>query len=425
MNDLEKFKPCTGYCQMIGAATALLSIKSSLVIFNSPRWCALTAERELACINKDYERKVFCTEARENDILYGIEKSLRETIKEAIDIEGTPTLLNVITSCSMSLIGDDIKGVCVSETNCNNVITLDAGGFTGTFESGYQLAMIALLKNINSKVREQKSLKVNLLGVCTSYPNWKGNLEELKRLLRLAGIEVNVALGADNTDFAELEKIVEAELNVVLVPELSLNIANYLYESLGQRYIVATMPFGFKDSIKWLNDISSELGVISNLKEIENEIKQLERDIIDESYSMRNFFSDFNLLQVASSLPESLTISIFKAMNNSGVDLLKCNACYCNKKDVIEQTSSNESFPLKQLTEIKGLDGKGYQLLLGTEKERMRFKDFTRTLYLNFSMPMEKIKCENDCYVGVRGWSNFVRNIFSQIKTLEYINKSL
>ena len=388
MNNLEKFKPCTGYCQMIGAATALLSIKDSLVIFNSPRWCALTAERELACINKDYERKVFCTEARENDILYGIEKSLRETIKEAIDIEGKPTLLNVITSCSMSLIGDDIKGVCVSETNCNNVITLDAGGFTGTFESGYQLAMIALLKNINSKVREQKSLKVNLLGVCTSYPNWKGNLEELKRLLRLAGIEVNVALGADNTDFAELEKIVEAELNVVLVPELSLNIANYLYESLGQRYIVATMPFGFKDSIKWLNDISSELGVISNLKEIENEIKQLERDIIDESYSMRNFFSDFNLLQVASSLPESLTISIFKAMNNSGVDLLKCNACYCNKKDVIEQTSSNESFPLKQLTEIKGLDGKGYQLLLGTEKERMRFKDFTRTLYLALSQQM-------------------------------------
>jgi len=425
MNDLEKFKPCTGYCQMIGAATALLSIKNSLVIFNSPRWCALTAERELTCINKDYERKVFCTEARENDILYGIEKSLRETIKEAIDMEGTPTLLNVITSCSMSLIGDDIKGVCASETDCNNVITLDAGGFTGTFESGYQLAMIALLKNINSKVTEQKSLKVNLLGVCTSYPNWKGNLEELKRLLRLAGIEVNVALGADNTDFAELEKIVEAELNVVLVPELSLNVANYLYESLGQRYIIATIPFGFKDSIKWLNDISSGLGVIPNLKEIENEIKQLERDIIDEAYSMRNFFSNFNLLQMASSLPESLTISIFKAMNNSGVDLLNCNACYCNKKDVIEHTSSNESFSLKQLTEIKGLDGKGYQLLLGTEKERMRFKDFTRTLYLNFSMPMEKIKCENDCYVGVRGWPNFVRNIFSQIKTLEYINKSL
>ena len=156
MNNLEKFKPCTGYCQMIGAATALLSIKDSLVIFNSPRWCALTAERELACINKDYERKVFCTEARENDILYGIEKSLRETIKEAIDIEGKPTLLNVITSCSMSLIGDDIKGVCVSETNCNNVITLDAGGFTGTFESGYQLAMIALLKNINSTIAKME-----------------------------------------------------------------------------------------------------------------------------------------------------------------------------------------------------------------------------------------------------------------------------
>ena len=36
MNRLGNMRPCTGYCQMIGAAAALLSIKGIQVIFNSP-----------------------------------------------------------------------------------------------------------------------------------------------------------------------------------------------------------------------------------------------------------------------------------------------------------------------------------------------------------------------------------------------------
>ena len=47
MNRLGNMRPCTGYCQMIGAAAALLSIKGIQVIFNSPRWCAVIGEREL------------------------------------------------------------------------------------------------------------------------------------------------------------------------------------------------------------------------------------------------------------------------------------------------------------------------------------------------------------------------------------------
>ena len=110
MNRLGNMRPCTGYCQMIGAAAALLSIKGIQVIFNSPRWCAVIGERELMNAVKDYQERLFCSEARQKDILYGIEESLSASIVEAI-ANRMPKLLAILTSCSMSLIGDDILGI--------------------------------------------------------------------------------------------------------------------------------------------------------------------------------------------------------------------------------------------------------------------------------------------------------------------------
>ena len=422
MSNLEQLRPCSGYCQMLGAAVALLSVKDSVVIFNSPRWCALTGERELSYINKAYEQRLFCTEARENDILYGIENSLRETIQEAVELNDSLKLLSVISSCSMSLIGDDIKGVCESEAVCSKVISLDAGGFTGTFESGYKLAMLALSKNITVSKIKSIPKKVNLLGICTSYPHWEGNLAELKRLLTSVGIEVGITLGADELAIEELNKIPEAELNIVLVPEISLEIAEYLFDKFGQKYLVAPIPFGFKGTIKWLDNICKELGMIANLEVLEKEVTVLQRDIADAAYDMRNLFVDFNLQQVISRMPKSMTESVFKALDDSEIDIFKCSRCYCSGEPI---NKTDEYLSWNILSDIAPLGKDSYQLLFGTEKERVMLQNFRRTLYLNFSMPTGKVKSKDSCFAGIRGWNNLVQNLFGQIRTLEYINNSL
>ena len=422
MSNLEQLRPCSGYCQMLGAAVALLSVKDSVVIFNSPRWCALTGERELSYINKAYEQRLFCTEARENDILYGIENSLRETIQEAVELNDSLKLLSVISSCSMSLIGDDIKGVCESAVVCSRIISLDAGGFTGTFESGYKLAMLAILKNITVSRIKSIPKKVNLLGICTSYPHWEGNLAELKRLLTSVGIEVGITLGADELAIEELNKIPEAELNIVLVPEISLEIAEYLFDKFEQKYLVAPIPFGFKGTMQWLDNICKELGIIANFKVLEKEVTVLQRDIADAAYDMRNLFVDFNLQQIISRMPKSMTESVFKALDDSEIDIFKCSRCYCSGEPI---NKTDEYISWNILSDIAPLGKDSYQLLFGTEKERVMLQNFRRTLYLNFSMPTGKVKSKDSCFAGIRGWNNLVQNLFGQIRTLEYINNSL
>ena len=121
---------------MVGAASALLCIKDSVVIFNSPRWCALTAERELCIANKTFENRLYCTEARQDTLVFGIEEALRDTLSEVLNMH-VPSLVSIITSCSMSLIGDDIKGIAKRFDAGLEFITMDAGGLTGGFASGF------------------------------------------------------------------------------------------------------------------------------------------------------------------------------------------------------------------------------------------------------------------------------------------------
>ena len=176
MSNLNNMRLCSGSCQMVGAAAALLCIKDSVVIFNSPRWCALTAERELCIANKTFEDRLYCTEARQDTLVFGIEEALRDTLNEVLNMH-VPSLVSIITSCSMSLIGDDIKGIAKRFDAGLEFITMDAGGLTGGFASGFSkvLTQIASMVRGNSIKKNDKHIKVNIIGLSTAYPHWEGD----------------------------------------------------------------------------------------------------------------------------------------------------------------------------------------------------------------------------------------------------------
>ena len=50
--NLEQWLPCQSYCQMNGAAAAVLSFKNTTVVLNGPSWCSLVVERELMSYNR-------------------------------------------------------------------------------------------------------------------------------------------------------------------------------------------------------------------------------------------------------------------------------------------------------------------------------------------------------------------------------------
>ncbi|WP_293662576.1 nitrogenase component 1 [uncultured Phascolarctobacterium sp.] len=424
MNNLNKFRPCTGYCQMIGAAAAILSVKNTSVILNSPRWCAVIGERELTNAVKNYETRLFCSEARQKDILYGVEESLSASLAEVLNVNN-PSLLAVLTSCSMSLIGDDIEGICKKNNVTCPILAIETGGFTGAFANGYQKALLELLKKSTFKVSTSRQKnKVNLLGICTCFPHWQGDLAEIKRLLSAAGYEIGIVLGEDQLELAELEKLSEAALNIVLTPEMGSLIAESIYEQTGQRYIIAPWPYGFTNTVAWLQAVGEALQQPPKLKAVNSEIEIAAKDIFDECCLVKHNYLEYRLQRIITTAPCSIADSILRGIQNSECELLLAEEFYLKRSIQENDSCSNKYRYWDESMVLEQLKPDNYQLFLGSERERMAIGDFDKTLYLNFSMPSCKIKSKNIFFAGIRGWQNFMQLLIDQINTLEYINNN-
>lgn len=419
MNNLDDMQICYGSCQMIGAASAFLSIKDAAVIFNSPRWCALAAERELKLPNLAYEKRLYCTEAREDSLVYGVEHSLQETLQEVF-AEWQPTLIVVITSCSMSLIGDDIKAICQRYHSNLAVVALDAGGLSGGFSSGYEKAQLELLRLTSFTTRKKKNV-VNILGASTAYPYWRGDVNEITRLLRLCGIEVNVALGVDNLSLADFNRLGEAELNIVVDSSLALGTAEWLKKNRQMDYITAAWPYGIRQTFSWLKKITAALGVEVKWTDLEAEASRLQKSIEEYATWLENNLEDCYIEQLVCSLPAERAEHLSQALLQSGIDILRCQNILL--KAAVPMTIDVKEW--QDISQIPALPKGKLRLLLASERERFLLGDYLNTVYVNMDMPARCLYNFAQPYVGLSGWQNLLACICEQIYTLKAIQSAV
>ena len=410
---------------MVGAASSLLCIKDSAIIFNSPRWCALTAERELCNVCKAFEERLYCTEARQDTLVFGIEEALNCTLKEVYE-RGIPSLISVITSCSMSLIGDDIKGIATRFDKNVKFITMDAGGLTGSFANGFSRGLVQIVSMIpiDNIDFQNDTVSVNILGLSTAYPHWEGDVYELKRLLSLIGIRVNIVLGIDALSLDELIKIRAASMNIVVDRELGLEAANLLKERHDMPFIVALCPYGFTGSIKWLQQVADALNMNFDKDMIKNEILGVEEKIAEYCSWIQHNLPGFCLKQFVSSLPHDRLKCLIEAFYESSVDLLKFQEAFV-KVSMDDCCCSN--FKLKywqDVSQIPTLLANEKRILLASDRERILLSEYDRTIYVNIDSPAQRMHCTWTPFVGLKGWQNLVSNICEQIITLEHIRNS-
>ena len=416
-NNLQRWQPCRGYCQMNGAASAILSIKDAKVVMNCPRWCAVLAERELAIAVKEYETRLYCSEVLETDLLFGVGDKLVDAVEEAC-ADGRNSLLAVLTNCSMSLIGDDIKGVCSElKTDCP-VVAIDSGGLTGEYWEGWSNALITILKNIQPQRLTTVPGTVNILGCSTCYPHWQGDLSEMKRLMQAAGVQVNVCLVENGTTLEQLGQIGSAQLNIVINEEIGLPIARYLEESLGLPFLDLPMPYGLEGSLRWLRKIGEALKLDVDLSTLQEEVKWA-KEMIFREYSVLKGACDnlfFKRLVISSYYGKisSLLPVLQEEMPVFGQLYYRINGPHGILNLAGEEW--RYTHPLEALQEDE------YQIVLGSERDLHELCGFKNTAFCEFMMPASRISVPWETYVGINGWLYFTKYVIYQILHLYKLN---
>ena len=173
-------------CAMTGAAACLAGFEGMTVVIHGSSGCYYYPTTLL-------HAPLHGTFILEHEIIFGSEDRLNEVIG---GLSGRGGRIAVITTCVPAILGEDIQSMLEK----HDVILVDSPGFSGDVEAGYKNALSILAPKVDPEVRG-----VNIDGVCLFDPFYAGNVQEILRLLRIAGIPVGTIFSHDR-----LEKVQHA-----------------------------------------------------------------------------------------------------------------------------------------------------------------------------------------------------------------------
>jgi nitrogenase molybdenum-iron protein beta chain len=206
----------------------------------------------------------------ETEIIFGGADRLHEQIRNTLElIDGK--LYIVATGCMTEMIGDDAGGVASDfHSEGNPVVAISTPSFKGDNYHGYEIALDGIFNRFlpESDVRNPKL--VNIFGLVPGYdPFFRGDLEEIERLLRAIGLEVNTFFTPAQT-FANITSAPSAALNIVLSRVWGVGFAAQFEERHGTPYWVTDLPIGPEATDRFLREAALRLNVSAE-KVIEEE----------------------------------------------------------------------------------------------------------------------------------------------------------
>lgn len=156
----------------------------------------------------------------EKEVVFGGINRLRETIEGTLEVmEGD--LYAVLTGCTSGIIGDDVESLVDEFKNEDiPIVYIETSGFKGDSYFGYEVALTETVKQFVKKSTEKEAKTVNVFGIVpTQDITWKGNLEEITRILKKLDLKVNTFF-IENQGIENIKASSKATLNIVFSPWL-------------------------------------------------------------------------------------------------------------------------------------------------------------------------------------------------------------
>ena len=391
-----------------GALWTVAGINDAKTIFHAPSGCYIN-QHQNALMNDLFE--LYTSHLSYGDILQGETGALKKTLQKVIAKE--PPAIFIVTSPTVEIIKDDVEGV-VKELDYEKCVVIRPP-IGGTVHQGKEQGFLSLIPLMDGKVQKREK-SVNLIGPTCSVFNWKADLEELRRMLSHIGVSVNAVITAGAT----LQQIVSAPaamLNVCIYPsDCGVPFAQRMQEQFGIPYYAGTIPIGFGESARWLEEIASFFGLdgAAYLKEeVENGFKLIRSGSV---------FTVTLETPVALSLENHNTYAVgisafFKHELGMNICLAAVGDEEAGKK---VQEVSNTVLLSPTIDEKK----RHYQetsplLILGNFYDLKVSKDLGFLNFIFADIPtISYLATENGPYMGFRGASYLIQQVVNQV----YIN---
>lgn len=210
-------------CALHGALQVFEAIEGTVPVIHSTSGCGVQhylGGTRLSGGNDPFgSPPVSSTNIREKHVVFGGGSRLREQLKNSVKVTQAD-LYAIVTGCSIEMVGDDVPAMAKEGIEQDwPVIYANTPGFRGDVHQGYQLATRSLIEQLPAFSKDAAPAPAGLVNIFGIIPNqdpfWRGNLQELARLLEAIGLAPNPLLG-DEQNVNSWKQVPGAALNLVL-----------------------------------------------------------------------------------------------------------------------------------------------------------------------------------------------------------------
>jgi nitrogenase molybdenum-iron protein beta chain len=359
----------------------------------------------------------------QDEVVFGGESRLKEQIENTFEIiDGD--LYVVLNGCVPGLIGDDVPAVVkdVKSKFDYPLIHADTSGFKGDSYVGYEETLLAIVDQLLPEEATKKKGLVNIFGV-VPFQNifWKGDLQEIKRILTKLGLEVNIIFG-DPEGLKTVERIPEAEYNLVFSPWVGRKVVEKLEEKYNTPYLTFThLPIGGQDTTAFIESVVEKLDV--SAETLDRVIQEESRDFYDDVDNASDFMIfAFPTLPFAVVGDTTYALGHTRFLANElgfipSLVIITDNPPLEVRKTIEEKLADVDS-PFKPKVvyqqdsyEIKQLvDKEQIAVLLASSKEK-HYALEKGLLYLSISFPAFDRVILRKTYTGYKGGTSFIEDL--------------
>jgi nitrogenase molybdenum-iron protein beta chain len=160
------------------------------------------------------------------------------------------------------MIGDDTDGV-VREFQAEGkpVVAISTPSFRGDSYHGYEIALDGVFNKFLPVAKKKEPKLVNIFGLVPGYdPFFRGDLEEIGRLLTALGLSVNTFFTPGQT-FENITSAPSAALNIVFSRVWGTGFAGKFEEKHDTPYLIADLPVGPEATDAFLRNIADKFSL--------------------------------------------------------------------------------------------------------------------------------------------------------------------
>ncbi|HOV13662.1 MAG TPA: nitrogenase iron-molybdenum cofactor biosynthesis protein NifE [Spirochaetota bacterium] len=358
-------------CVFCGSRVVLYPIADALHIVHGPVGCAVYTWDIRGSLSSGAElhRLSFSTDLRENDVIYGGEKKLYNSLIELIDYY-EPKACFVYSTCIIGVIGDDVEAVCkrVASEKKIPVIPVHSEEIKGTKKDGYKAACESLFKLIGTGDEGNiEEFSINILGDF----NIAGEIWIIKEYYKKMGIKVVSAMTGDGR-VDEIKNSHKAKLNVVQCSGSMTTLAKMMKEKYGIPFIRVSY-FGIDDMSNSLYDVAKFFGNRDILEKTKTVVKEEIFKILPKlEYYKKGLQGRKAAIYVGGAFK---AISLVKALRLIGMETTIVGSQTGSKEDYdeIKEIVSEGTVIVDDTNPLelsKFIKDKGVSLLIGGVKER-------------------------------------------------------